>query len=110
MGAEQLREFYSKRQSNLYVACLLRIFLSAGGESMFRLWGKIWKDNRMLRDYIIELREILTSESKVNFGVISYGSEGVISFEPVIDKFVNNFPNIKFTSFAAGINAMKKQA
>ena len=68
------------------------------------------KDNRMLRDYIIELKEILTSESKVNFGVISYGSEGVISFEPVIDKFVNNFPNIKFTSFAAGINAMKKQA
>ena len=64
------------------------------------------KDNRMLKDYIIELKEILKSDSKVNFGALSYGSEGVISFEPVIDKFVNNFSNMNFTSFVDGINAM----
>lgn len=63
-------------------------------------------DNRMLRDYIVELKEILNSNSKVNFGTVAYGSEGVVSFKPVIEKYSKNFPNTKFSLFASGIQEM----
>ena len=63
-------------------------------------------DNRSLHDYILELKNILNSNSNINFGTVSYGSEGVISFEPVINKFMKNFQKAEFTSFIKGIQEM----
>ena len=63
-------------------------------------------DNRSLHDYILELKNILNSNSNINFGAVSYSSEGVISFEPVINKFVNNFQDAEFTSFINGVQEM----
>lgn len=63
-------------------------------------------DNRSLHDYILELKNILNSNSNINFGAVSYDNEGVISFEPVINKFVNNFQDAEFTSFINGVQEM----
>lgn len=64
------------------------------------------EDNRPLCEYIKELKTVMKSNSDVNFGAVSYGDEGVISFEPIVDKFVKNFRNVEFTLFANGIREM----
>lgn len=63
-------------------------------------------DNRSLHDYIVELKSILKTDSKVNFGAVPYGDEGVVSFEPVIDKLKRNFPYLEFTPYNIGIREM----
>ena len=40
-------------------------FIENGGGSMFRMWGKIWKDNHLLRDIVIENNKEDTRTHKV---------------------------------------------
>ena len=61
-------------------------------------------DNRMLKDYIVELKQILNSKSKLNFGTKKYNnSEGMISFIPKNDNIKKYLNYDKFTSFKDGI-------
>ncbi len=41
--------------------------------------------SRPLREFVLQMKEITSSKSDLNFGAISYSVEGIISFEPVID-------------------------
>lgn len=34
-------------------ACITSLKIICGGKYMFRLWGKIWKDNHLLRDTVV---------------------------------------------------------
>lgn len=45
---------------------------------------------RQLKEFVIAMKEISHSKSELQFGAISYNSEGVIGFEPVIDKLKQN--------------------
>ncbi len=64
------------------------------------------EDNRLLRDYIVELRDIMHSKSKINFGAVDINDENVVSFFPNVDKMRMNFPGMKFHSFKDGIKEM----
>ena len=63
-------------------------------------------DNRPLREYVLELKKLLHSESVPEFGAVPYGSEGVVSFQPDIGRFRRAFPFFTFTSFDSGIREM----
>lgn len=63
-------------------------------------------DNRTLKEYVKELKQILGSTSELNFGAATYGAEGVISFQPSINKLKKAFPLFEFTSFGKGIKEM----
>ena len=66
------------------------------------------RDNRSLREYILELKELTHSDSILDFGAVPYGSEGVISFKPDISKFKRNFPSFSFSSFKDGVQELIK--
>ena len=63
-------------------------------------------DNRPLREYVLELKKLLHSESVPEFGSVPYGSEGVVSFQPDVSRFRRAFPFFRFTVFASGIREM----
>ena len=60
-------------------------------------------DNRKLKDYITELKNITKSKSRLQFGAVNYNSEGPVDFLPCIDKFSNNFKGFNFIPFREGI-------
>lgn len=66
------------------------------------------RDNRSLKKYVEELKQISNSKSELRFGVIPYGSEGMVSFQPVIEKFERNFSEFQFISFKNGIKKMSE--
>lgn len=56
-------------------------------------------DRRQLKDYIKEIKNILKSSSKLNFGAIPYGPAGIVSIEPNINKLkkeINWYPKHTF--------------
>ena len=63
-------------------------------------------DNRKLKDYLLELKNIMESKSSLEFGVVAYNSEGIVSLTPCIDKFLRNFMNFKFTQFRDGVSEL----
>ncbi len=61
-------------------------------------------DNRMLRDYIAELKKLMNSDSRLIFGAKKYNeSEGIISFIPQNDNIKKYLQYNKFTSFEGGV-------
>lgn len=95
----------------LYVRDVAKMLLYAGTEPCEDgVYNFASKDNRRLCEYINELKKIVQSDSKLNFGAIPYGSEGVVSFEPIIDKFLNCFPDFTFTAFTMGVREMLESA
>jgi len=60
-------------------------------------------NSKQLKDYVLDMKKITNSSSKLEFGAIKYGSEGVVSFEPVVDKLRNNLDWICQVSFEDGI-------
>ena len=64
------------------------------------------RDNRSLREYILELKELTHSDSILDFGAVPYGSEGVVSFQPDISKFKRNFPSFSFSTFKEGVQEL----
>lgn len=60
-------------------------------------------DRRQLKDYIEELKTILKSSSKLNYGIIPYGPSGVVSIEPNISKLKKETNWSPAFSFEAGI-------
>jgi len=48
------------------------------------------EENRQLKDFVLNMKEICKSTSELKFGAVPYNSEGFISFEPVIEKLKEN--------------------
>lgn len=93
----------------LYVRDIAKMLILIGTEKCEDgVYNFASKDNRPLCEYIKELKSVMKSNSDVNFGAVSYGSEGVISFEPIVDKFLKNFHKMKFTLFSNGIQELIK--
>ena len=62
--------------------------------------------SRPLKDFVYEMLKLTVSKSVLKFGVIPYNAEGVVSFEPVVDK-LNSMagwaPKISFSQGVSGI-------
>lgn len=88
----------------LYVKDIGRMLRDLGGNACEEgTYNLASRDNRPLKKYVEEMRKILGSSSKLNFGAISYGAEGIVSFQPSIEKFERNFPGYTFKEFRIGI-------
>lgn len=59
--------------------------------------------SKMLKEFVYDMKEISNSKSELKFGAIKYGSEGVVSFEPVVDKLTKNLNWKNELSFEKGI-------
>lgn len=56
--------------------------------------------SRPLKEFVLQIRQITKSKSDLRFGAVPYGKEGIISFEPVVDKLkvaAGWQPKIQFT-------------
>lgn len=67
-------------------------------------------DSRPLKDYIIELKNILHSDSRLLFGAKAYSSaEGMVSFIPKNDKLKQVLGYNSFVSFEDGVKEILKK-
>ena len=66
-------------------------------------------DCRPLRDYILEQKQILNSNSELLFGSIPYGPAGIISIHPSVEKLRKELLWEPKTSFSDGINKIVKR-
>lgn len=60
-------------------------------------------DSRQLKEFVLEMKEICSSTSQLKFGTIPYDSEGIVSFEPNVDKLKSNLGYSCKISFDEGI-------
>lgn len=60
-------------------------------------------DCRILREFISEIKEILRSDSILNYGIVPYGAAGIVSIHPCIDKLKNELSWEPQVSFSEGI-------
>lgn len=58
---------------------------------------------RPLKQYVLEIRDIIGSSSKLDFGAIPYDQEGPVNLEPVVDKLKNELNWITTTDFETGV-------
>lgn len=58
---------------------------------------------RPLKEYVCEMKEILNSDSDLNFGSVPYGQAGMVSIHPSIDKLSKEIAWKVATSFKDGI-------
>ena len=90
-----------------YVKDLARMFLELinykGDQRLFNL---TCSDNRPLKDYVLELKNLLHSNSELSFGSIPARSEGIVSFKPSNKLFLKEFPDFTFTPFNEAIDQM----
>lgn len=61
-------------------------------------------EGRVLKDYVIELKQILNSKSSLKFGFVPYGLQGKVDINPKIDKINHALDWYPETSFSDGIN------
>lgn len=64
---------------------------------------------RPLRDFILELKEILQSKSTIKFGAIPYGTGGPINLTPNVSKIKNEVHWTPKISFEKGIRELLKE-
>ena len=68
-------------------------------------------DNRMLRDYMVELKDTLKSKSRLLFGTKKYNeSEGIISFKPLNTNVKKLLGYNAFTPFKEGVLSVWKNS
>lgn len=58
---------------------------------------------RMLKEYVLEIKEILHSSSEIKFGAVAYGPNGMVNLEPVICKIKDELSWNPETTFENGI-------
>lgn len=72
-------------------SCMEGVYNIASGES------------KQLKEFVIDMKRICNSKSELQFGVVPYNNEGVVSFEPVIEKLKQNLGYTCEISFEEGI-------
>jgi nucleoside-diphosphate-sugar epimerase len=60
-------------------------------------------ESRQLKEFVIAMKRICNSKSKLEFGAIPYNSEGIVSFKPIVDKLKQNLGWSCKVSFEEGI-------
>lgn len=60
-------------------------------------------ESKILKEYVLDMKRITNSSSNLEFGAIQYNSEGVVSFEPVVDKLRSNLDWSCRVNFTDGI-------
>ena len=88
----------------IYVEDLARaMYLLANTSCMDGIYNIASGKSRQLKDFVIDMKDICKSKSELQFGAIPYNSEGVISFEPVVDKLKQNLGWSCEVTFEEGI-------
>ncbi len=64
--------------------------------------------SRPLKEFVLQMKKITNSTSVLNFGAVSYEKEGIISFEPVVDKLRTAIPWQSIIKFDDGIQEILK--
>lgn len=91
----------------LYVKDLAKILVTLANNNSARgVYNLASNDTRLLREYILELKEVLKSKSEINFGAIPYRSEGKVNIMPSIEKLSLLYDVKKFSDFKNNIAAM----
>lgn len=72
-------------------SCMEGVYNIASGES------------KQLKEFVMDMKRICNSKSELQFGAVSYSSEGVVSFEPAIEKLKQNLGYTCEISFEEGI-------
>lgn len=91
----------------LYVEDLAKILVKLAYDNSARgIYNLASNDTRMLKDYILELKEVLKSESKINFGTVPYRSEGKVNIIPNIERLSRIYDVKKISDFKTNIASM----
>ena len=87
-------------------AALLADLVSSGAASGAYNFGS--GDVRQLKDYVLEMKSTLHSQSELDFGAISYIENKVIHLNPDIAKLISAVGRRQFTSFKQGIQNLSE--
>lgn len=91
----------------LYVEDLAKILVSVKGNAKaYGVYNLASDDTRMLKEYILDLKSILNSDSKINFGSVPYSAGGKVNLIPNIEKIKLCVPNIRFQRFGKIVEEM----
>ena len=66
---------------------------------MFRLWGKLWKGNHMIRDFVVEDPREATRTTKVLDALTALANEFDLSVPIWLDANIREFQRISRTRF-----------
>ena len=81
----------------LYVGDLVKLLIELGCISeAYGIFNLASNDTRLLKEYILEMKQALDSESEINFGAIPYRKEGKMSIRPSINKLLKMLPDRKY--------------
>ncbi len=82
------------------VEAIYKLTLSEESRGIYNIASK---DNRSLKEYVLELKELLQSKSKLQFGAVPYGATGAVGFTVNIDKLCKTLQWEPEVTFAEGI-------
>ncbi|MBE6086538.1 MAG: NAD(P)-dependent oxidoreductase [Clostridium beijerinckii] len=84
----------------IYVEDLARaMYLLANTSCADGIYNIASGESKRLKEFLIDMKNVCKSKSKLQFGAIPYNNEMVISFEPLVDKLKHNTGwecNVKF--------------
>lgn len=91
----------------LYVEDLARILVALkNNNKACGIYNLASDDTRMLKDYILDLKRVLNSESKINFGAVPYRTEGKVNIMPSIEKLKQCILGISFVKFNEAVRQL----
>lgn len=82
------------------IEALFRLVVTDGCEGTYNIASE---DNRSLKEYVLELKSVMQSESNIHFGAVPYGVQGPVGFRVNIEKLCNELQWKPQISFAEGI-------
>jgi len=75
----------------IYVEDVARVmYLLANTSCMEGIYNIASGESKQLKDFVLDMKKICKSRSELQFGAIPYNSEGIVSFEPIVDKLKQN--------------------
>lgn len=93
----------------MYVEDLARaMYLLANTSCMDGIYNIASGESRLLKEFVIDMKDICKSDSDLLFGAIPYSNEGAIGFEPIVDKLKQNLGWSCKVSFKDGIKRILK--
>lgn len=94
----------NQRWNFIYVEDVARImYLLANTSCADGIYNIASGESKQLKEFVIDMKMISNSKSELQFGAIPYNSEGVVSFEPIIDKLKQNLNYSCKVRFKEGI-------
>ncbi len=67
---------------------------------MFRMWGKLWKDNHLIKDYVAESMDFSKTRTELVFQAVEEICQQLDLSQPIwLDSNINEFKRIARTRF-----------